>query len=158
MILFLLYFFQMCEDSRASLHRLQFCSFRQPHTQNALRKTNQHVQACTWKGIKYFFLAYSVNDPHTALTTLKATQVTSETVQQFRVNCSSAWFKHRYSCLQENNDRKQIVPFQMQTGEKKHPSLFPFSLPTPHPQYYQPLEGIQPHLLPGITDIITALA
>lgn len=110
------------------------------------------------KGIKNFFLACSVNDPLIAPTTLKATQVISERVQQFRVNCSSAWFKHRYSYLWGNNAREQTVPFQTQAGEKKHPSLFPFSLPTPRPPHYHPLEGIQPHLLPGITDIITALA
>lgn len=39
------------------------------------------MQACTWKGIKNFLLACSVNDPLTAFTTLKATQVISETVQ-----------------------------------------------------------------------------
>lgn len=77
-----------------------------------------------WKGIKNFFLACSVNDPLIALTTLKATQVITETVQQFRVNCSSAWFKHRYSCLWENNAREQIVSFQMQRKETPISVLF----------------------------------
>lgn len=85
-----------CVKTRDSLYRgCSSAPFDNPIHKTLQEKPSSMYRHASWKGIKNFFLACSVNDPLIAPTTLNATQVISETVLQFRVNCSSAWFKHR---------------------------------------------------------------
>lgn len=62
----------------------------------------------------------------------------------------------RGSCYWRNKAREQTVPPHLSAGTKEHPSVSILP-PSCTPLHYHQLQGTQPHLLAGITDVTTAL-